>query len=132
MFNISNTGRKYTNDRDRTMDDREWSRWKLCAEYQSDNSIQWNSRRYLCLAMDDLQWRLYSELRSGNNQTGCKSITSSGCRNPSNLMCYFYDFSSQCTDDRYRNLDDHQWGRRKLCECQQSHYSIQWCIGHHL
>ena len=86
--------------------------------------IQWNSRHHLCFTMDDLQWRMYSELRSGDNQSGSKSLTGSRCRITSNFMCYINNLSSQCSDDRYRNLDDCEWSRRKLCQCQQSDHSI--------
>ena len=120
--------RKHTYHRHRSMDGSEWSRWKLCAEYQSDNDIHWNTRNHLRFTMDDLQWRMYGELRSGNNQTGCKSITDSRCRITTDFMCYVNNLSSQCSDDRYRHLDDREWSRRKLCQCQQSDDSIQWCI----
>ena len=74
--------------------------------------------------MDDLQWSMYSKLRSGNNQAGCKSITGSRCRITTDLMCNEHNLSSQCSDDRYRHLDDCEWSRWKLCQCQQCDHSI--------
>src|SRR6187431_28372 len=80
-----------------------------------------------------LQWSsMYTELRSGNNKTGCKSITSSGSRVGSDLMfneCYL---SGERTDNRCWYLDDREWSRRKFCQCQQSDYRLQWCIGNEL
>ncbi len=115
---------KYTRHGHRTMDGSEWSRWKLCAGYQSDNDIQWNSRRDVCTSVDNLQWSMYSELRSGNNQTGSKSFTCSRCRITSNLMCNINNLSSQCSDNRNRHLDDCEWSRGKLRQCQQCDHSI--------
>ncbi len=50
------------------------------------------------LTLDDHQWCMYTEFRSGNNQTGCKSITSSRCRITSDLMCNDHDLSSERSD----------------------------------
>ena len=86
--------------------------------------IHWNSRNHLCFTMDDLQWCMYSELRSGNNQTGCKSITVADAGSPQTLCATSHNLSSQCSDDRYRHLDDREWSRRKLCKCQQCDHRI--------
>src|ERR671913_2647133 len=99
------------------MDDREWNRRKLSTEYQSDHRIHRNGRKYIRFTMDDLQWSMYPELRSGNNKVRYQSTADSGSGNGSNLMCYFNNLSGKCTDHRYRNLDDNKWGRRKLCKC---------------
>src|SRR5688572_15859150 len=96
------------------MDGSKWSRWKLCAKYQSDNDIQWSSRHHLRFTVDDLQWCLYGELRSGYYQAGSKSLTCSRCRIASDFMCYIDNLSSQCSDNRYRHLDDSEWSRGKL------------------
>src|SRR5688572_10669200 len=106
------------------MDGSKWSRWKLCVKYQSDNDIQWSSGHHLRFTVDALQWRMYGELRSGNNQAGSKSIAGSRCRITSNFMYYIDNLSSQCSDDRHRYLDDREWRGRKLCQCQQCDHSI--------
>ena len=79
-----------------------------------------------------LQWtisngHMYTEFRSGNNQTRCKSIAYSGCRITSDFMFNECDLSSQCSNNRYRHLDDSEWSRWKLCKCKQCDDSIQWC-----
>ena len=80
-----------------------------------------------------LQWTItngsmYTEFRSGNNKTGCKSLTSSWQDQirPYVQQCHL---SSKRTDDRYRYLDDREWSRRKFCKCKQSDDSLQWRNG---
>ncbi len=43
---------------------------------------------------------------------------------PQTLCATINNLSSQCSDDRYRHLDDREWSRRKLCQCQQCDHSI--------
>src|SRR5687767_15033613 len=110
------------------MDDCEWNRWKLYTEHQSDHSIHRNPRHYLCITMDDQQWYcMYPELRSGKNKVRYQSTAGSSSGNGSNVMFNECDLSGKCTDHGYRNLDDIEWGGWKLCKCQQSDYSLQWC-----
>ena len=34
------------------------------------------------------------------------------------------NLSSECSDNRYRHLDDSEWSRRKFCKCKQCDHSI--------
>src|SRR5688572_10320368 len=123
-FDQCNLSGEHTRNRYGTMDCGDWGRRKFCAEYQSDNDLYWNSRRNLRFTMDDLQWSMCGEHRSGNNQTGCKSVTNSRCRFTPNLMCNQRNLSSKHCDDRCRNLDCSDWIRWKFCQCQQCDHSI--------
>src|SRR5687768_10269687 len=99
------------------MDECEWNRRKLYTQYQSDHRIHRDSGKYLCITMDDLQWSMYPELRSGNNKVRYQSTADSSSGHGSNLMFNECNLSRKCTDDRHRNLDSNKWGRRKLCKC---------------
>ena len=43
---------------------------------------------------------------------------------PQTLCATIDNLSSQCSDNRYRHLDDREWSRWKLCQCQQCDHSI--------
>ena len=64
------------------------ARWKLCAEYQSDDNIQWNSRETYVL-----QWTISNGVCTASSdqvtiKLDAKSITCSRCRITTDLMCY--------------------------------------------
>ena len=76
-----------------------------------------------------LQWTISNGVCTASSdqvtiKLDAKSITCSRCRITTDFMCYINNLSSQCSDDRYRHLDDREWSRRKLCQCQQCDHSI--------
>ena len=62
------------------MDDSKWSRWKLFTEYQSDNNIQWNGRRNVCIYSGRSPMVYVQRAPIRYNQAGSKSLTCSRCR----------------------------------------------------
>ena len=76
--------------------------------------LQWTISNGVCTASSDqvtikLDQNPLPVADAGSPQTLCATIN---------------NLSSQCSDDRYRHLDDREWSRRKLCQCQQCDHSI--------
>ena len=76
--------------------------------------LQWTISSGVCTASSDqvtikLDQNPLPVADAGSPQTLCATSTT---------------LASECSDDRYRHLDDSEWSRGKFCKCQQCDHSI--------